>query len=77
MLRVQPEGRIPADLDHLNDDLRASLIDWMNWLKEDVGFNSWRFDFVKGYGPQFMDEYVGKTVGQAEFNVGEYWGDLR
>ena len=22
----------------------------MNWLKEDIGFTNWRFDFVKGYG---------------------------
>ena len=47
------------------------------WLKNDIGFDSWRFDFVKGYGPQFMKDYVGKTVGQETFNVGEYWGDLR
>ena len=24
----------------------------MNWLKEDIGFTNWRFDFVKGYGVQ-------------------------
>lgn len=65
------------DLDHLNEDLRKSLVDWLNWLHTDIGFDSWRFDFVKGYGPQFMEEYVGKTVGQDKFNVGEYWADLK
>jgi len=51
-------------------------VDWLNWLHNDIGFDSWRFDFVKGYGPQFMEDYVGKTVGQETFNVGEYWADL-
>ena len=40
----------PADLDHTNEGLRKGIVDWMNWLKEDIGFTNWRFDFVKGYG---------------------------
>ena len=68
---------MPADLDHLNEDLRKSLVDWLNFLKDDIGYDCWRFDFVKGYGAEFMHDYVGKTVGQEEFNVGEYWADLR
>ena len=39
-----------ADLDHANDRLRSSLVDWMNWLKTDIGFEAWRFDFVKVRG---------------------------
>lgn len=42
--------RLSADLDHTNEGLRKGIVDWMNWLKEDVGFTNWRFDFVKGYG---------------------------
>jgi hypothetical protein len=66
-----------TDLDHLNEDLRSHLKDWLNHLKDDVGFEGWRFDFVKGYGPQFVKEYVADTVGADTFNVGEYWVDLR
>ena len=66
-----------ADLDHLNEGLRTALTDWLNWLKNTVGFEGWRFDFVKGYGPEFVKEYVGDTVGEGTFNVGEYWVDLR
>jgi hypothetical protein len=36
-----------ADLDHLNEDLRAGLVDWLTWLKNDIGYVGWRFDFVK------------------------------
>ena len=66
-----------ADLDHLNEGLRTALKDWLNWLKNTVGYEGWRFDFVKGYGPQFVKEYVADTVGEGTFNVGEYWVDLR
>ena len=30
-----------ADLDHHNPQLRESLIDWLNWLKTDIGFEGW------------------------------------
>lgn len=66
-----------ADLDHTNDMLRSSLVDWLNWLKNDIGFEGWRFDFVKGYGPEYMKQYCGETVGNDVFNVGEYWADLK
>ena len=36
------------DLDHLNPELRAALIEWLTWLKEDIGYTSWRFDYAKG-----------------------------
>lgn len=41
------------DLDHLNVELRAALKEWMNWLKNDIGFCGWRLDFARGYGAQF------------------------
>ena len=66
-----------ADLDHLNEGLRSALKDWLIYLKDVIGFEGWRFDFVKGYGPEFVKEYVADTVGEGTFNVGEYWVDLR
>ena len=51
--------------------------DWLVYLKDNVGYEGWRFDFVKGYGPEFVKEYVLDTVGEGTFNVGEYWVDLR
>ena len=36
-----------ADLDHTNQDVRESLADWMSWLKSELGFMGWRFDFTK------------------------------
>jgi hypothetical protein len=40
-------GPVPADLDHTNQDVRESLTDWMSWLKSELGFMGWRFDFTK------------------------------
>ena len=46
----------PADLDHHNPELRDSLVDWLNWLKTDVGFEGWRFDFIRGYAAKYVKE---------------------
>ncbi|GBF91845.1 glycoside hydrolase [Raphidocelis subcapitata] len=64
------------DLDHANPELRAALRDWLHWLQHDIGFEGWRLDFVKGYAPKFVDEYVSSTVGAAALNVGEFWVDM-
>ena len=46
----------PADLDHMNEDLRRSLVDWLNYMREYLGFQGWRFDFVRGYAPKYTAE---------------------
>jgi alpha-amylase len=41
------------DLDHTNKRVEDELTDWMNWLRAEVGFDGWRFDYAKGYGAQY------------------------
>ncbi|KAG2489135.1 hypothetical protein HYH03_012361 [Edaphochlamys debaryana] len=64
------------DLDHTNPDLRAALKDWLNWLAADIGFAGWRFDFVRGYAPNFVGEYIDATLGGDTLHVGELWTDV-
>ncbi len=66
------EGYGPArDLDHLHPDVLNGYKAWMNWLKNDIGFDGWRYDFVKGYHGAAIAEYNGAT--NPSFSVGEYW----
>jgi len=70
------DGEIYAaapDLDHSNPELRAAIVDWLTWLRDEIGFDGWRFDFVKGYAPIHVKEYVANTVGERSFCVGELW----
>lgn len=62
------------DLDHTNPTIQGDLSKWMNWLKSDVGFDGWRFDFAKGYAGNLLGIYVKNT--NPEFAVGEVWDDL-
>ena len=59
------------NIDHTKDWVRGDLKEWLHWMKNDIGFGGWRFDFVKGYGGQFTGEYVGDT--QPFVSVGEHW----
>eukprot|EP00887_Chlorella_sp_A99_P004194 scaffold23.g4194.t1 len=86
---VSPQGYLPeqlykldsaygtSDLDHNNPDLRAGLVDWMTWLHKHVGFEGWRFDFVRGYAAVYTKEYIEKSLGTDTFCVGENFVDLR
>ena len=58
------------NIDHTQDKIRSDIVQWLGYLK-DVGYDGWRFDFVRGYGGQFVKQYVDATVPQLAF--GEYW----
>nr|WP_315157532.1 starch-binding protein [uncultured Flavobacterium sp.] len=57
------------DLDHSNASVRDGIKTWMNWLKNDIGFDGWRYDFVHGYDGKYIKEYNDAT--NPYFSVGE------
>ncbi len=61
------------DLDHSNAKVQEDIVAWMQWL-EGLGFDGWRYDFVKGYDGKFVGIYDAKT--KPCFSVGELWTDM-
>lgn len=46
---------------------------WLTELREGMRFDGWRFDFARGYDPQYVKEYIEDS--RPTFAVGEYWDD--
>ena len=46
----------------------------MNWLKSNVGFDDWRFDFSQGYAGNLAGVYLLNT--NPKFAVGKFWDDM-
>ena len=41
--------------------MRNDIIEWLNFLRKDVGFDGWRFDFVRGWPGHFAKQYIEAT----------------
>jgi alpha-amylase len=62
------------DIDHTQAFVQKDLKDWMNWLKREVGYDGWRWDFVRGFAPQYLAAYDAATA--PAFSVVEVWDDF-
>jgi alpha-amylase len=72
-------GDMP-DLCHRNPYVLGNLLKYVRWLVEEIGFDGYRYDFVKGYGSwmatSIQDLRVRKNGKYTTlFGVGECWGD--
>ena len=65
------------DLDTFNPEVKKRLKDWGKWLLTNIGFDGFRLDFVRGFQPEFVGEWIKELpdkMGERPFVVGEYWG---
>jgi len=59
------------DVDHTNPQVQSDVVAWLKWLKSEYRFAGWRFDFVRGYAPSYVKQYV-DAAGE-NWAVGEYY----
>lgn len=74
-------GDMP-DLSHRNPYVYGEILKLTRWLIEEVGFDGFRYDFVKGYGTwtvTAIQEYRYERAGKPfkPFGVGENWDSAR
>ncbi|MEO1448430.1 MAG: starch-binding protein, partial [Bacteroidota bacterium] len=62
------------DIDHTNQTVQNDISAWMNWMKNTVGFDGWRYDYIRGYSGAYNKIYNDAT--SAYFSVGELWDNL-
>eukprot|EP00192_Tetraselmis_astigmatica_P003233 CAMPEP_0117666486 /NCGR_PEP_ID=MMETSP0804-20121206/10405_1 /TAXON_ID=1074897 /ORGANISM="Tetraselmis astigmatica, Strain CCMP880" /LENGTH=548 /DNA_ID=CAMNT_0005474041 /DNA_START=481 /DNA_END=2127 /DNA_ORIENTATION=+ len=76
--KPQPCYHAAPNVDHSNPEVREALVSWLNYMTRprNLGFSSLRFDFVRGYDPKYVKEYVDATTWpRGELSVAEFWDD--
>lgn len=59
------------DLDHTNATTQQNIKTYEDFLLNEMGYTGFRYDFVKGYDPQYIKMY--NEASKPKFSVGEYW----
>lgn len=59
------------DWDHKNPEVRNMLKAYLQWMRNEVKVDGFRYDYCKGYHNSHINEY--NTAAKAYFSVMEYW----
>lgn len=59
------------DLDHTNLTTQQNIQTYEDFLLNEMGYTGFRYDFVKGYDPKYIQMY--NEASKPKFSVGEYW----
>src|SRR3712207_5614659 len=62
------------DLDHTSSNVQRNVVNYLRYLKDNLGYVGYRYDFVKGYAPRYTGQY-NSTV-KPQFSVGECWDNI-
>ncbi len=59
------------DLDHSNSKVQEHIKKYLKWMKNEIGYDGWRYDLVKGYLGKYTQMY--NQAAGAYMSVGEYY----
>ena len=65
------------DLNTFSTVVEGRYQDWGEWLVNEIGFDGFRMDFVRGFQESYIADWVNNLPldnGNQRFIVGEYWG---
>ncbi|XP_071707052.1 probable alpha-amylase 2 [Rutidosis leptorrhynchoides] len=62
------------NIDHSQEFVRNDVKQWLNWLRNNIGYDGWRLDFVRGFSGEYVKEYI--ETSKPAFAIGEYWDSL-
>ena len=67
-----------SDLDYDHPEVEEDVLNWGQWLAENIPLKGIRFDAVKHYSEDFLRKFITRldeTYGKGWFFVGEFWKD--
>lgn len=59
------------DIDHTSSKVQGTINAYLDFMKSDLGFDGWRFDYAKGFSPSYFGQYC-KSANK-DFAFGEYF----
>ncbi len=59
------------DIDHTNENVRNTIKAYLDFMKNEMGYDGWRYDMTKGFHGRYIAEYNNDI--NAYFSVGEYF----
>ncbi|KAK4402929.1 Alpha-amylase 3, chloroplastic [Sesamum angolense] len=62
------------NIDHSQEFVRKDIKEWLCWLREEIGYDGWRLDFVRGFWGGYVKDYL--EASEPYFAVGEFWDSL-
>ena len=65
------------DWDHVNPEVQAMFKAYLQWMKNEVHYDGWRYDYCKGFASGHISDY--NLASEPEISIMEYWdeGDVQ
>lgn len=59
------------DWDHSNPQVQNMIKAYLQWLKNEIGYDGWRYDYCKGFLGKYVNMY--NSAARNYFSVTEFW----